>query len=261
MLIFQMITVAELMSAVADYQPIAPATRKGWTYAIKGFETKSVDDIDKRFVVLRRSALNGKGYRPSYVRTLLGYCGTIWGIAQEMELVDSNPWQGSLKGLKRGKKKYPFLPLEHYAELHDHPLFMGLWYHGFRVSELANLLPEDIVLKHDHPHFRIWANGIRGIKNSPSVREVPIHPLYFEFIEKFPFSTNPKAGDYFSRKMKKLVGHSAHGIRHNITTRMRKAGIEYSIAASILGHKPAGMTGQYGEVLLEDKASQLALLR
>ena len=71
-----MLTTQELMEAVASYQPIAPATFRGWQYGIKGFETKPVDDIDKRFVNLRRSQLNSKGYKPSYVRTLLGYCGT-----------------------------------------------------------------------------------------------------------------------------------------------------------------------------------------
>ena len=30
------------MEAVAGYQPVAPATLKGWTYGIKGFENKPV---------------------------------------------------------------------------------------------------------------------------------------------------------------------------------------------------------------------------
>jgi len=42
---------------------------------------------------------------------------------------------------------------------------------------------------------------------------------------------------------------------------MRKAGIEYSIAASILGHDAAGMTSDYGHILLEDKYEQLQKLR
>jgi hypothetical protein len=42
---------------------------------------------------------------------------------------------------------------------------------------------------------------------------------------------------------------------------MRKAGIEYSIAASILGHTATGMTSEYGHILLEDKWEQLQKLR
>jgi integrase len=259
-----MFTTQELMEAVAGYQPIAPATLKGWTYGIKGFEDKPVAEVDKKFVNLRRSQLNRLGYKPSYVRTLLGYCGTIWQIGYEqMEIVDCNPWRGSLKGLKRGKKKYPYQPFSFYEQcgLTEHPLFLGLWYHGFRVNELACLKPEDIILEHPYPHFSIIDNEIRGIKNEPSRREVPIHKEYFKFIENFPFNTNPRAGDYFSRYMKRRCGHSAHGIRHNIATRMRKAGIEYSIAASILGHNASGMTSDYGHILLEDKYEQLQKLR
>ena len=90
---------------------------------------------------------------------------------------------------------------------------------------------------------------------------MPIHPDWMRFIHRFKFTENPKAGDYYSRRMKKLVGHSAHGIRHNITTRMRKAGIEYSIAASILGHDADGMTANYGHILMEDKYEQLKRLK
>ena len=42
---------------------------------------------------------------------------------------------------------------------------------------------------------------------------------------------------------------------------MRQAGIEYSIAMAVVGHKPTGMTVSYGEVLFEDMAAQLQRLR
>ena len=44
-----MLTTQELMEAVAGYQPVAPATLKGWTYGIKGFEDKPVEEVDKKF--------------------------------------------------------------------------------------------------------------------------------------------------------------------------------------------------------------------
>ena len=80
-------------------------------------------------------------------------------------------------------------------------------------------------------------------------------------LNQFPFTDNPNAGDYFSRKLKKATGISAHGIRHSFITRMRQAGIEYSIAMAVVGHKPSGMTASYGDVLLEDMAEQLQRLR
>jgi hypothetical protein len=42
---------------------------------------------------------------------------------------------------------------------------------------------------------------------------------------------------------------------------MRQAGIEYSIAMGIVGHKPKGMTAEYGDVLIEDMARQIKLVK
>jgi hypothetical protein len=42
---------------------------------------------------------------------------------------------------------------------------------------------------------------------------------------------------------------------------MRQAGVEYSIAMAIVGHKPQGMTASYGDVLTEDMASQIKLVK
>ena len=96
-----MFTAQELMEAVAYFQPVAPATLKGWTYGIKGFEDKPVAEVDKKFVNLRRSQLNRLGYKPAMSEP--GLLRNHWQIAYEqMEIVDSNPWRGSLKGLKRG---------------------------------------------------------------------------------------------------------------------------------------------------------------
>jgi hypothetical protein len=42
---------------------------------------------------------------------------------------------------------------------------------------------------------------------------------------------------------------------------MRQAGVEYSVAMAIVGHKATGMTASYGDVLLEDMDKQLQKLR
>ena len=256
-----MLTVQDLMDAVVAYKPVAPATQRGWSYGIRGFESVPVDSIDKRFVVMRRVELNKQGYKPGYVRTLLGYCGTIWKWGSKMDLVTTNPWHGSLEGLTKGKADYPFLPFEAYEKLHQCPIFMALWLHGFRVNEITGLQADELVLDVPIPYFNIKPNRVRGIKNNPSIRQVPVHPLFMPYVDKLEYSDNPRSGDYYSRRMKRIIGHSAHGIRHNITTRMRRAGIEYSIAASILGHNAQGMTAQYGHILLEDKYEQLQKLR
>ena len=255
-----MITVLDLYEAASSYNALSVSTRYGWRHAIKGFEDHQVTSIDRLFVVKHRSELLGKGYKQGYVRTRLGYLGSMWQTGIDIQLLTENPWRGSLKRLTPSRKKYPQKFFDTFLAFHNDPIFMGLWYHGFRVSELTCLLPEDFVTDAPVPYINIEHNHIRRVKNDYTQRQVPIHPEYRKFIDKFPFTTNPNAGDYFSRKLKKHTGISAHGIRHSFITRMRQAGIEYSIAMAIVGHKPTGMTASYGDVLLEDMAKQLQKL-
>lgn len=42
---------------------------------------------------------------------------------------------------------------------------------------------------------------------------------------------------------------------------MRQAGIEYSIAMAIVGHKPVGMTAMYGSVYMEDMLKSIARIQ
>lgn len=256
-----MITVQDLCEAASSFNTLSDSTRYGWRHAIKGFEDRQVTSIDRPFGVMHRVELIKRGYKEGYIRTRLGYLGSMWETGNEMELVQGNPWRGLLKKLKPSRKKYPQKIFQHFSAFHGDPIFMGIWYHGFRVSELACLLPEDFVTDAEIPYINIEHNHIRRCKNDYTQRHVPIHPSYLKFIDRFPFTTNPNAGDAFSKRLKKATGISAHGIRHSFITRMRQAGVEYSIAMAIVGHKPQGMTASYGDVLLEDMASQLQKLR
>ena len=256
-----MTTVLDLYEATSSYNPLSESTRYGWRHSIKGFEHLLVSEIDKPFVVKHRSMLLGKGYKQGYVRTRLGYLGSMWQTGNDIELIDGNPWRGSLKKLTASRKKYPQKIFNTFFRFHSDPLFMAVWYHGFRISEIANILPEDFVIEADIPYINIQHNHIRRCKNNFTQRQVPIHPEYFKFIDNFKFSTNPKAGDYFSRKLKKHTGISAHGIRHSFINRMRAEGIEYSIAMALVGHKPDGQTAQYGEVFMKDMHRAIAKIK
>ena len=45
---------------------------------------------------------------------------------------------------------------------------------GCRPSEIANLLPENIILDHDVPHLEIRQRGDRKLKSHSSVRDIPL---------------------------------------------------------------------------------------
>jgi len=255
-----MLKISELTEMAADWKQIRPSTRRMWeitTRDIANFDAESFRRTD----AIRVSGSMRKKYAAGTVRSRIGYLGSIWKVGITMELLNENVWTGLYEGLKKPCKKYEHKNLEHFLAFHEDPLFMGLWLHGFRVNELACLLPVDIVTDAAIPYFNIRHNPTRFCKNDTTQRQVPIHPAYIRFIEKFPFSTNPKAGDNFSRRLKTATGISAHGIRHMFVTRMRQAGIEYSIAMAIIGHKPTGMTADYGDVLMEDIYEQLQKLR
>ena len=252
--------VSRLCERALSFRSRSESTKYGWRLAIRGFASKEANEIDKDFAIDHRCDLVNQGYKEGYIRTRLGYLASMWEDAYEMRMVEENVWRGLLKGLDKGKKKYPNKNFQHFFEFHNDPLFMGIWLHGFRVNELACLLPEDFVTDAEVPYINIEHNRIRKVKNDYTQRHVPIHPSYLRFIDQFPFTSNAGAGDNFSRRLKKATGISAHGIRHSFITRMRRAGIEYSIAMAIVGHKPVGMTAEYGDVLLEDMADAIALV-
>ena len=252
--------VSKLCDRAVDFKGLSPSTAYGWRHSIKSFATEDVSSIDRDFAFDHRCELNKQGYKPGYVRTRLGYLASMWEVAYERRWVDVNPWRGLLKGLEKGRKRYPHKIFQHFSAFHEDPLFMGLWLHGCRVSELANVLPGDFVLDAEVPYINIEHNHIRKCKNDYTQRHVPIHPSFHRFIHKWVFDSNAGAGDNFSRRLKKATGISAHGIRHNFITRMRQAGVEYSVAMAIVGHKPTGMTASYGDVLLTDMLKELSKL-
>ena len=102
-----MTTVLDLYEATSSYNPLSVSTRYGWRHAIKGFEDKEAQSIDRLFVVKHRSELLGKGYKQVYVRTRLGYLGSMWQTGIDIQLLTENPWRGSLKRLTPSRKKYP----------------------------------------------------------------------------------------------------------------------------------------------------------
>ena len=55
---------------------------------------------------------------------------------------------------------------------------------GCRPSELANLLPENIVLDHEVPHIRIRAREDMQLKSKSSIRDIPLVGVSLEAFKK-----------------------------------------------------------------------------
>ena len=255
--------VSDLAERCRRLKPIQPSTYLNWQKAIRPIQDLPVSDVVHTTTLdYRMSQL--KPWGPLAEGTLkcrLWSLQSIWNIALEAQYVDSNPWVGTGKQYTKKRRKYAPKNFDDYLAFHRDPLFLGYWYHGFRLGELAGLLPEEIHLDAPIPYFDIKHNSVRRLKNEASIRQVPIHHLFLPFVGQLKTDVKTEPGKVFSNRLKKHTGHGAHALRHNFITRMRRAGIEYSIAMAMVGHTPLGETASYGEIELEDLNRELQKLR
>ena len=255
--------VSELAERCRRLKPIQPSTYLNWQKAIRPIQDLSVNDVVHTTTLdYRMSQL--KPWGPLAEGTLkcrLWSLQSIWNIALEAQYVDSNPWVGTGKQYTKKRRKYAPKNFDDYLAFHRDPLFLGFWYHGFRLGELAGLLPEEIHLDTPIPYFDIKHNSIRRLKNDASIRQVPVHRLFLPYANQLKTDDSEHPGKLWSLKLSKRTGHGAHALRHNFITRMRRAGVEYSVAMAMVGHTPLGETASYGSIELEDLNRELQKLR
>ena len=132
---------------------------------------------------------------------------------------------------------------------------LGITSMSFTMTQCSGILPEEIILNEEIPYFDLKHNRIRKLKNEESIRQVPIKQECIPFVKHLtlhPEGASYSPGEIWSRRLKRRTGYPAHSLRHNFINRMRKAGIEYSLAMAIVGHSPKGTTADYGDIFLED---------
>ena len=238
--------VKDLADKCRRLKPITESTYKSWLKAIKPIRNLLVKNIDNDEALNYRMSLL-KPWGPLAQGTLkcrLWSLQSIWNVAIRSKLISGseNPWEGQGKEYTKHSRRYPFIPFENYSRFHEDPLFLGYWYHGMRLGELAGLLPDEIHTDDEIPYFDLKHNSVRRLKNEASVRQVPIHKSFLPYAHLLKADKREQPGKVWSNKLKKHMGHGAHALRHSFITRMRRAGIEYSIAMSIVGHTPFGET-------------------
>jgi integrase len=249
--------VYELADFAHRLKPIEPGTYKLWLNAVDPIGELAVSDIDEAQVTR---------YRMERLKPWGSWCGgtlkmrlaslqSIWNVGIKAKLVDTNPWLGQGADYTKSKRKYTQQSWNYFHEFHKDPMFLCIWHHGMRLGEIGGILPEEIVLNEEIPYFDLKHNKIRKLKNEESVRQVPIHPACIPFVNALKLhssSSSYSPGEIWSRRLKRRTGYPAHSLRHNFINRMRKAGVEYSIAMRLVGHSPQGTTADYGDVFLED---------
>jgi len=255
--------VSDLAERCRRLKPIQPSTYLSWQKAIKPIENLAVNAVTHTTTLdYRMSQLKPWGpLAEGTLKARLWSLQSIWNVALEAQYVSDNPWVGTGKQYTKKRRKYAPKIFDDYLAFHNDPLFLGYWYHGFRLGELAGILPEEIHTDEPIPYFDIKHNSVRRLKNDASIRQVPIHHLFLPYVKQLVTDRRDEPGKLWSMKLKKTMGHGAHALRHNFITRMRRAGVEYSVAMALVGHTPIGETAQYGDIYIEDLDRELQKLR
>lgn len=118
---------------------------------------------------------------------------------------------------------------------------------GCRPSEIANLMPENIVLNHDVPHLQIRHRDDRKLKSNSSVRDIPLLGVSLEAFKQAPngFPRYRNKEDALSalllkafkaRKLFPTPDHRIYSIRHTFEKRMLEAGLDYGLRCTLMGH-------------------------
>ena len=156
---------------------------------------------------------------------------------------------------------------------------------GARVGEMAQLRGEDVITRDGIPAVRITAEA-GSVKNAGSERTVPLHPAVLEagfmaFVgeRKGPLFFNAERRKADAKKpshkivtknvanwVKELgleTGRAnrkdpSHAWRHRFKTLARAAGINDSVADTIVGHAPDSVAKAYGTVTLATMRDAIA---
>jgi integrase len=122
---------------------------------------------------------------------------------------------------------------------------------GCRPSEIANLTPEAIVLKHDVPHVRIEPrfdpDDPREIKTESSIRVVPLVGLALAVMKKHPagFPRYKDKEASLSAVLNKFLKennllptlkHSVYSLRHSFEDRMKESYVDSEMRNILMGH-------------------------
>ncbi len=126
-------------------------------------------------------------------------------------------------------------------------LLIGMIETGYRPSEGAGLLPDDIRLEGAVPHIVIQKNKNRALKTAHSKRAIPLVGVSLDAFRQarngFPRYAQNSAGlsaavNKFLRENKLLEteGHSLYSLRHSFEDRLLVAGVDERVRRDMLGH-------------------------
>ncbi len=118
---------------------------------------------------------------------------------------------------------------------------------GARPSEIANLLPGQIVLDANVPYISIEPAEDREIKTTSSVREIPLVGVSLEAMRLSPAGfpryrdketnlSNALMKFFRTNGLFPTADHRIYSFRHSFEKRMAEAGLDYGLRCLLMGH-------------------------
>jgi len=119
---------------------------------------------------------------------------------------------------------------------------------GARMSEIANLMPDDIRLNDSVPYISIKPRQNRELKTPDSERDIPLVGCALLAIQACPdgFERYRDKGELVSANLMKAFrkrdllpspDYVIYSLRHAFEKRMLEAGIDYALRCTLMGHK------------------------
>ncbi|MGP9804076.1 integrase [Paracoccus sp. NSM] len=126
-------------------------------------------------------------------------------------------------------------------------ILLGMVNTGYRPSEGAGLMPDEIRLSDNVPHIVIQRNANRGLKTAHSKRVLPLVGVSLEAFREAPkgfaryarnsASLSATVNKYLREKgLLETPGHSLYSLRHSFEDRLLVAGIDERVRRDLLGH-------------------------
>jgi site-specific recombinase XerD len=219
-----------------------------------------------------RNWLAEMGLSPASVNAVLSACKSFYDFLLDEGLVKGNPFVSRKLRVKEPDKKPAFLTEEELAKVqramerlprHVRLAFETMLWTGLRVSEVAGLTGEDVIIEDGKVFLRV--------KEGKGQKERLV-PVMDKNLAKELLSLSKAKGktslfgvcdgtlkDY-AYKVKKASGvdfHS-HRLRHTLATKLLAKGISIDVVQRILGHASINTTRRYAETL-PDAIKELAV--
>jgi site-specific recombinase XerD len=219
-----------------------------------------------------RNWLAEKGLSPASINAVLSACKSFYDFLLDEGLVKGNPFGTKKLRVKEPDKKPAFLTEEELGKVkkamerlprHIQLAFETMLWTGLRVSEVASLTGEDVIIEDGKVFLRVRSG--KGQKE----RLVPVMDKDLA-LELLSLSKKKAKGSLFgvsdgtlkdyAYKVKKWSGvnfHS-HRLRHTLATKLLAKGISIDVVQRILGHASINTTRRYAETL-PDAIKELAV--